>query len=305
MILLAVTEQNTGDKQQQTKAGRLSTGTKVLFDQVSFDTSKLITKSYSSSFSSATSLLEPEIREAIYSIYGFVRYADEIVDTFHGYDKEYLLSKFESDFYEGLRGGISMNPILHSFQQTVRKYHISDEHIRAFLRSMRSDLSKNVYLDENEMSDYIYGSADVVGLMCLKVFVNGDEELFNHLKMPAMKLGSAFQKVNFLRDLKDDTEGLNRKYFPQLSITNFDNKAKDEIIQSIDEDFEAALIGIRQLPGRSKLAVYVAYKYYCLLLKKLKRTPASAILNRRVRVSGHLKALLLLKSLADYRFGFI
>lgn len=305
MILLAVSEQNASVKQQPTKASRLSTGTKVLYDQVSFETSKLVTKSYSSSFSSATSLLDPEIREAIYSIYGFVRYADEIVDTFHGYDKEYLLSKFESDFYEGLRRGISMNPILHSFQQTVRKYHISDDHIRAFLRSMRSDLSKNVYMNEKEMSDYIYGSADVVGLMCLKVFVNGDEGLFNHLKVPAMKLGSAFQKVNFLRDLKDDTEALNRKYFPQLSNTAFDNKAKDQIIQSIDEDFEAALIGIRQLSGRSKLAVYVAYQYYCVLLKKLKRSSASSILNRRVRVSGPIKVLLLMKSLADFQFRLI
>ena len=305
MISLAVTDQDACAKQQSAKTGRLSKGTKSLYDQVSFEASKLVTKSYSSSFSSATSLLDPEVREAVYSIYGFVRYADEIVDTFHGYDKEHLLSSFENEFYEGLRYGISMNPVLHSFQQTVRKYHIPDEFIRAFLKSMRADISKSVYLHENEMQEYIYGSADVVGLMCLKVFVNGDEDLFNRLKSPAMRLGSAFQKVNFLRDLKDDTEELDRRYFPQLNKSVFDSKAKEEIIKSIDEDFKAALTGIRLLPGRSRLAVYVAYRYYRLLLKKLKNASAETILTHRIRVAGPVKAMLMLKSLADYRLGLI
>lgn len=305
MISMAVTDGEACAKQQPSKTGRLSKGTKGLYDKVSFEASKLVTKSYSSSFSSATSLLDPETRAAVYSIYGFVRYADEIVDTFHGYDKEHLLSTFEDDYYEGMRYGISMNPVLHSFQQTVRKYHIPDEFIRAFLKSMRADISKNVYLNENEIEEYIYGSADVVGLMCLKVFVNGDEDLFNRLKSPAMKLGSAFQKVNFLRDLKDDTEELDRRYFPQISNSSFDSTAKEEIIGSIDEDFDAALAGIRLLPGRSKLAVYVAYKYYCLLLRKLKKTPAETILTHRIRVSGPVKVMLMLKSMAEYRLGLI
>ena len=199
---------------------------KELFDSVSNDCSKLVTKSYSTSFSLAVNMLSAEIRKDIYNIYGFVRFADEIVDTFHDYDKEQLMIHFERDYYLSKEQGISLNPILNSFQQTVKKYNITDEMVQAFLKSMKADLSKTEYKTKEEYDDYIYGSADVVGLMCLKVFVNGNEEMYETLKDAAMRLGSAFQKVNFLRDLKDDFELLNRSYFPNVDLGKLNAIAK-------------------------------------------------------------------------------
>jgi len=268
---------------------------KQLYDEVSFLTSKLFTRHYSTSFSIAVQTLSPEIRKAIYSIYGFVRLADEIVDTFHKYDKKELLEKFEKDYYEAYKQGISLNPILNSFQITVRKYQIQDELIQAFLRSMKFDLSKSDYADRKEFEEYIYGSADVVGLMCLKIFVNGDDELYDQMKSPAMRLGSAFQKVNFLRDLKNDVENLNRRYFPGIDLLTLNKSSKKEIIEDIDEDFNASYQGIKLLPPGAGIGVYIAYSYYKQLLRKIKHTPASRIISKRIRISNPLKILLLIR----------
>jgi 15-cis-phytoene synthase len=276
-----------------------------LFNEISYKTSRMVTRTYSSSFSMATSLLDEEIRNAIYSIYGFVRYADEIVDSFHSYDKKHLLEKFEADFYDGVKQGISMNPVLHAFHQTVKKYNISDDHIQAFMNSMKADLHKTTYNDQAEMAEYIYGSADVVGLMCLKVFVNGDERMYAELLKPAMRLGSAFQKVNFLRDLKNDTEQLSRIYFPQLKSLQFTQDEKEEIISNIEDDFREARKGIKELPGSSKLAVYVAYLYYRGLLNKLKRTPAGEIMQTRIRISNGKKVFLLVAAYLTFKLGRI
>ena len=275
-----------------------------LFNIVSVECSKLVTKTYSTSFSMAVKTLGPSIRNAIYSIYGFVRFADEIVDTFHDYDKEKLINDFEHDFYKGLEEGISLNPILNAFQLTVKKYNINDELIQAFLKSMKQDLHKVDYTSA-EFNNYIYGSADVVGLMCLRVFVNGDEQRYEKLKMSAMRLGSAFQKVNFLRDLKDDVEMLNRSYFPGINILNLDNKAKSKIINEIEEDFKLAFEGIKKLPKEAKFGVYMAYVYYKCLLNKLKRTPSNEILGSRIRVSNPLKFGLLAKSFVTYKLNLL
>ena len=211
---------------------------KKLFDNVSEVCSKVVTESYSTSFSLATKMLSPSIRQDIYNIYGFVRFADEIVDSFHDYNKEELLNNFEKELTYALTNKISLNPILNSFQKTVNKYNIDTSLINAFLKSMRWDLDKNIYLNKSEFNEYIYGSADVVGLMCLKVFVVGNEKMYEDLKVPAMALGSAFQKVNFLRDLKADHEGLNRSYFPDLNIENFDEISKKKILIDIENDFQ-------------------------------------------------------------------
>jgi len=275
-----------------------------LFNIVSVECSKLVTKTYSTSFSMAVKTLGPSIRNAIYSIYGFVRFADEIVDTFHDYDKEKLINDFENDFYKCLEEGISLNPILNAFQLTVKKYNINDELIQAFLKSMKQDLHKVDYTSA-EFNNYIYGSADVVGLMCLRVFVNGDEQRYEKLKMSAMRLGSAFQKVNFLRDLKDDVEMLNRSYFPGINILNLDNKAKSKIIKEIEEDFKLAFEGIKKLPKEAKFGVYMAYVYYKCLLNKLKRTPSNEIMSSRVRVSNPLKFGLLVKSFVTYKLNLL
>ncbi|MDH3381105.1 MAG: phytoene/squalene synthase family protein [Flavobacteriaceae bacterium] len=277
---------------------------KELFDKVSIDCSKLITKSYSTSFSLAVKMLSPSIRNPIYTIYGFVRLADEIVDSFHNYDKEKLLNEFEEDYYKAFNEGISINPILNAFQVTVKKYQIDDELIQAFLKSMRLDLSKTTYTQEQYI-EYIYGSADVVGLMCLKVFVNGDEMKYNELKDSAMSLGSAFQKVNFLRDLKDDAGTLNRVYFPQINLLNLSKDAKNEIIYEIEGDFNKAYQGIKQLPAVAKFGVYTAYVYYKTLLRKLKRTPSNKILNSRIRVSNSHKFGLLTKSFLAYKLNLL
>jgi phytoene/squalene synthetase len=276
-----------------------------LFSEVAFKTSKIVTKTYSTSFSIAVSMLENEMQNAINSIYGFVRFADEIVDTFHQNNKKHLLEKFENDLNEALYEGLSLNPVLHSFALTIKKYNIQKDLINAFLSSMKADLNKQNYNSQNELNEYVYGSADVVGLMCLKVFVNGNEKHYNELKSPAIKLGSAFQKVNFLRDLKADTEGLKRIYFHQMNSGNFDDSVKNEIIGNIEADFFEAKKGIAQLPGRSKLAVYIAFSYYQNLLKKLKKTPAGKIASTRIRISDVKKTLILVKSLFQYKFGLL
>lgn len=278
---------------------------KSIFDQVSRLCSKEVTQTYSTSFSIATKLLAPSIRQDIYNIYGFVRFADEIVDSFHDYDKEKLFDKFETDLYEAIEQKISLNPILNAFQETVHKFNIEEELYRAFLASMRLDLHKSVYLSEEEYNSYIYGSADVVGLMCLKVFVQGDQKKYNNLKEDAMRLGSAFQKVNFLRDLKADYEDLSRSYFPNVNIEKLDETSKQSIIDEIDADFKQALKGISRLPVEAKLGVYTAYIYYSKLLYKLKKTPSIEIRNKRIRVPDYQKAGLLCRCYLSYRFKLI
>jgi phytoene synthase len=278
---------------------------KQLFDNVSFKCSKLVTKSYSTSFSLAVYMLAPSIRDAIYSIYGFVRFADEIVDSFHGFDKKYLIDDFEKEYYKAIEAGISLNPILNSFQQTVKQYNITDDLIQSFLKSMKLDLIKSDYHNKEEIEDYIYGSADVVGLMCLKVFVDGNESRYEKLKMEAMRLGSAFQKVNFLRDLKDDNLILNRNYFPGIDLNSFDENAKNNIIEEIEEDFKVAYQGIVKLPVEAKFGVYTAYIYYKKLLKKLENTPCHEIGNERIRVSNYSKAGLLAKSFVSYKLRMV
>ena len=278
---------------------------KQLFDDVSFKCSKLVTKSYSTSFSLAVYMLSPSIRDAIYSIYGFVRFADEIVDSFHGYNKENLINDFEKEYYKSFDMGISLNPILNSFQQTVKQYNISDDLIQAFLKSMKLDLVKSDYNSKEEYDAYIYGSADVVGLMCLKVFVAGEDHKYEELKSEAMRLGSAFQKVNFLRDLKDDNLVLNRNYFPGVDLNSFDEKAKTAIINEIEEDFKVAYQGIVKLPIEAKFGVYTAFVYYKKLLKKLEKTPYHEIGNARIRVSNYTKAGLLAKSFVSYKLKLV
>jgi len=231
---------------------------KSLFDTVSFECSKNVTKSYSTSFSTAVKMLSPNIRQDIYNIYGFVRFADEIVDSFHEYNKEHLFELFENDLKLALENKISLNPVLNSFQHTVHNYQIPIELIQAFMKSMKMDLVKSKYATFAEYNEYIYGSADVVGLMCLKVFVNGDQEKYNQLEHSAMRLGSAFQKVNFLRDLKADHEELNRTYFPNTDLSQLNEESKNEIIKEIEADFAAGYQGIVQLPIEAKFGVYTA-----------------------------------------------
>jgi len=275
------------------------------FDSISFKTSKLVTKTYSTSFSIAVSFLNKDMQLAIYSIYGFVRFADEIVDTFHHVNQKLILDNFERDYHEAIENGISLNSVLHSFTLTVKKYNIPAHLIEAFLKSMRADLNKRLYKNHNELNEYIYGSADVVGLMCLMVFVNGDPQLYKKLEKPAMKLGSAFQKVNFLRDLKADIEQLDRRYFPELNKDSFDETTKIYLIQEIESDFHEAMVGIKELPGKSKLAVFIAYVYYKQLLGKLKNTPADRILQTRIRVANPIKLLLLGKACLKYQLNNI
>ena len=278
---------------------------KSLFDTVSFKCSKLVTKNYSTSFSLAVHMLAPSIRDAIYSVYGFVRFADEIVDSFHDYEKEYLIEDFEKEYYKAMQLGISLNPILNSFQHTVKQYNITDDLVQAFLKSMKLDLIKSTYNSQAEYEDYIYGSADVVGLMCLKVFVKGNNQKYDQLKNEAMRLGSAFQKVNFLRDLKDDNLVLNRNYFPGVDLNSFDENAKTAIINEIEEDFKVAYQGIVKLPMEAKFGVYTAFIYYKKLLKKLKNTPCSEIGNSRIRVSNYTKAGLLAQSFVTYKLKLV
>lgn len=278
---------------------------KTLFDTVSYDCSKLVTKTYSTSFSLATKMLYQPIRGDIYNIYGFVRFADEIVDSFHDYDKKELFEHFSNDLELALKNKISLNPILNSFQYTFHKYNIDKALVEAFMTSMRLDLHKSKYLTEEEFKMYIYGSADVVGLMCLKVFVNGDDDKYNELKDSAMALGSAFQKVNFLRDLKADFDDLNRSYFPKADLNNLDETSKQDIINDIEADFEKGLSGIKKLPIEARFGVFMAYRYYSQLLKKLKKTPALQIKNTRIRVSDPKKVELLMRSYVKYQLNLM
>jgi phytoene synthase len=278
---------------------------KALYDNISFDCSKRLTKAFSTSFSFSSRLLAPQQRQAIYAIYGFVRVADEIVDTYHDYPQEKLLDRFERDLNEALETRISTNPILNAFQDIVFKYRLEREMIDAFLKSMRLDLEKKEYKTREEYQEYIYGSADVVGLMCLRVFVEGDDEQYNRLKDSAMKLGSAFQKVNFLRDLKNDMEILERSYFPHIDFKHFTRKVKKEIVDEIVADFDEAFLGIRQLPDSSRLAVYLAYVYYKKLLRIIRRKRPEQILRTRIRVNNAVKMWLLFKSYLRYKAGLL
>ena len=276
-----------------------------LFINNSYAVSELITHNYSTSFSLATSLLEKDIRRGIYAIYGFVRLADEIVDSLQGFDKAFLLQKLNDDLAYALQNGISTNPVLVSFADTVKKYDISTEHIHAFMMSMKNDLTQSEYANKQELDNYIYGSADVVGLMCLKVFCYGKEDLFEHLKHPAQKLGSAFQKVNFLRDLKFDMQNLGRSYFPEISQHQFNEDNKILIEKSIESDFNEAWIGLKELPGRSKLAVGIAYFYYKSLFLKIKQKPAKQVLKQRIRISNLRKYFIIMKVTFLYKTKLI
>ncbi len=278
---------------------------KKIFDIVSRTCSKNVTNAYSTSFSLATKMLAPSIRQDIYNIYGFVRFADEIVDSFHEYDKETLFNRFEKDLHYSLEEKISLNPILNSFQHTVTKYKIEQHLIDSFMKSMRLDLSKKEYISEPEYKEYIYGSADVVGLMCLKVFVKGDMGKYEALKDSAMHLGSAFQKVNFLRDLKEDFEDLSRTYFPNTNLNALDEVSKQKIIEEIEEDFRKGYEGILLLPTEAKFGVFMAYRYYKRLLKKLQKTPAIEIKNTRIRVPNYEKFGLLTRSYVKYQLKLV
>ena len=278
---------------------------KSIFDDVSNDCSKIVTKTYSTSFSLATKMLSKKIRQHIYNIYGFVRFADEIVDSFHDYNKEILFKDFSSDLEKSLKNKIHLNPILNSFQATYHKFNIDKDLVDSFMSSMKKDLYKTKYISNQEYEDYIYGSADVVGLMCLKVFVNGNAKKYEELKSFAMRLGSAFQKVNFLRDLKDDFEVLNRTYFPNTDLNQLDEESKIKIISEIEEDFKEGLNGIKKLPIEAKFGVFMAYRYYSQLLKKLKKTPALDIKNTRIRVPNYKKIELLTRSYVKYQLNLL
>ncbi|HWC55053.1 MAG TPA: phytoene/squalene synthase family protein [Chitinophagaceae bacterium] len=266
-----------------------------LFHTVSENCSKLVTNSYSSSFSSAIRLLHKDLRTPIYNIYGFVRFADEIVDTFHEHDKAFLMQEFKKETFDAIERGLSLNPILNSFQKTVNQYDIDHELIHAFFHSMELDLSKTAY-DKNEYREYIYGSAEVVGLMCLTIFCEGNKELYDRLKEPARALGAAFQKVNFLRDIKSDYTGLSRMYFPNCDFMNFSCRDKKEIEADIENDFRQAYQGILQLPVKARFGVYVAYRYYSSLFKKIKRMHPERILNERIRIPDLYKAMIVLRA---------
>lgn len=278
---------------------------KSIFDDVSRDCSKIVTKTYSTSFALATKMLAPSIRKDIYNIYGFVRFADEIVDTFHDYDKEVLFDQFEKDMELALERKISLNPILNSFQHTYHKYDIPHHLVEAFMNSMRLDLTKKDYQSFEEYKGYIYGSADVVGLMCLCVFVNGDQAKYEELKEYAMALGSAFQKVNFLRDLKADFEDLERTYFPNTNLKELDEASKKRIVDEIRADFAMAYSGILKLPKEAKFGVYTAYRYYKKLLQKLQSTPPLEIKNTRIRVPDYQKLGLLAQSYVNYKLQLL
>ncbi len=265
---------------------------KQLFDTTSIQCSKLVTKAYSTSFSLGIGLLDKKFRNDIYAIYGFVRYADEIVDSFHNYDKAVLLKRFVDDTWNAIREGISLNPILNSFQYTVNKYQVPHDLITSFLHSMEMDLDQSKH-DLSSYKEYIYGSAEVVGLMCLKVFVEGSDEKYLHLRDNAISLGAAFQKVNFLRDLRHDSMNLGRTYFPEIQLRQFDEETKKLIEEDIQKDFDHAYEGIIQLPGGSRLGVYVAYKYYLSLFHKIQKTPSHSIMQTRIRIPDFQKLMIL------------
>lgn len=277
---------------------------KALYDKVSADCSRITTRRYSTSFSLGISFLNRKIRNPIYAIYGFVRLADEIVDSFHDYDKEYLLRKFREDTYEAIEQGISLNPVLNSFQQVVNEFNIELELVEQFLHSMKMDLEERAYTLEM-YEEYILGSAQVVGLMCLRVFTDGNDEEYQRLKHSAMRLGSAFQKVNFLRDVKADFQNLSRSYFPDIDLSSFSNAEKQLIEKDIEADFNAALPGIRSLPKHARSGVYLAYIYYKELFNKIKRTAADKVMNERIRISNGHKIGLMCDSLIRYKMNAI
>ncbi len=277
---------------------------KQIFDKLSFDMSEMTTKRYSTSFSMGISFLQKEIQKPIYSIYGFVRFADEIVDSFHGFDKAYLLSDFKRQTYEAIDNGISLNPILNSFQWAVNHYDIPRELIDTFLDSMEMDLDKSIY-DKVNYEKYILGSAEVVGLMCLKVFVHGDQKEYEKLTYYAMKLGSAFQKINFLRDLKDDYQELGRTYFPNVDMKNFNDQVKKTIEEDIAVEFQIGYEGIKMLPKNSRFGVYMAYTYYYKLFQKIKSTHPEKILVSRIRIPNNKKYSLLFTSYLKHNLNLI
>ncbi|MCT3763798.1 phytoene/squalene synthase family protein [Elizabethkingia anophelis] len=277
---------------------------KKLFDELSYEVSKCTTRKYSTSFSLGILALKPSIRSAIYAIYGYVRLADEIVDSFHDYNKEKLLSRLKKETYNAIEEGISLNPILQAFQQTVHDYRIDRELIDTFLHSMEMDLQK-IDFDSKLYNEYIYGSAEVVGLMCLQVFTEGNKEKFEELKPYAMKLGSAFQKINFLRDLKDDYQILGRTYFPGVNMSVFDNSVKFKIEGEIETEFKEALIGIKKLPGSSMFGVYLAYRYYLSLFYKIKKTSSQRIMQNRIRIANSQKLLLACESYIRYKVAYL
>jgi phytoene synthase len=272
---------------------------KAIFDKVSNDCSEITTKAYSTSFSLGIKILDKRLHNPIYGIYGFVRFADEIVDSFHNYNKKELFNKYKSDTYLGINNKISLNPIINSFQEVVNKFEIDHSLIESFLNSMEMDLEDQNY-DENTYKKYIVGSAEVVGLMCLNIFVDGDINKYNKLKPYAMKLGSAFQKINFLRDINDDYKKLGRTYFPEINIENFSKSDKLKIENEIENEFIEGLKGIRMLPNTSKGGVYLAYKYYYNLFKKIKKIPAHQILEKRTRISNFRKFIILVLSMIKY-----
>ncbi len=277
---------------------------KKLFDELAYEVSKKTTEKYSTSFSLGILALKPTIRKSIYAIYGYVRLADEIVDSFHGYDKEKLLNRLKAETETALVEGISLNPILQSFQETVREYNIDRKLIDQFLHSMSMDLHKVDY-NSDLYNEYIYGSAEVVGLMCLQVFTEGNRKQFDELQPFAMKLGSAFQKINFLRDLKDDYQTLGRSYFPNVDMDLFDTNIKYQIEKEIEEEFAEALVGIKKLPNSSKFGVYLAYKYYLVLFSKIKKKSPVEILSNRTRVPNAEKAYVALKSYLRYKVAIL
>lgn len=275
-----------------------------LFHEASQQCSADITKAYSTSFASAIRLLHKDLRAPICNIYGFVRFADEIVDTFHDYDKERLLAEFKVETFAAIERGLSLNPVLHSFQLTVNEYDIDHELILAFFRSMEMDLSRKAY-DKKGYDEYIYGSAEVVGLMCLQVFCEGRKAEYELLKEPARALGAAFQKVNFLRDIQADYNGLARIYFPCCDFNNFTEEDKSRIEEDIQQDFRAAYSGIIQLPLKARFGVYVAYNYYLSLFRKIRKMHPSSILQKRVRIPDHHKLLIILRAGVKSRLRLI
>ena len=277
---------------------------KELFDQVSIKCSKITTHQYSTSFSLGIRCLDKQLRDPICAIYGFVRFADEIVDTFHEYDKEGLLQRFKDDTYRAIEEGISLNPILNSFQQVVRQYNIETSLIDQFLYSMEMDLNPLTY-DSSKYEEYILGSAEVVGLMCLRVFCNGEQKQYDELSPYAMKLGSAFQKINFLRDLREDYLTLGRTYFPGVELQYFNDSHKLEIEADIEKDFKMGLAGIKKLPYSAKFGVYLAYIYYYSLFKKIKRTPSAHVMKRRIRIPNQQKFSLLFYTYLKHRLNLL
>lgn len=277
---------------------------KEIFDNLSDEFSKMVTKRYSTSFSLGIYFLDEKIRQPIYSIYGFVRLADEIVDSFHEFDKGILLAKFKRDCFEAIADGISLNPVLNSFQQVVNKYQIEKELIELFIQSMEMDLKQEYYTIE-KYDQYILGSAQVVGLMCLQVFTEGDKIAYEKLKNSAMKLGAAFQKINFLRDVNADYYTLSRNYFPNVDLATFSNIEKSIIEDDIEEDFKLALDGIRQLPSSSRNGVYLAYVYYKKLFNKIKNSPAEKVMTERIRISNARKFGLMFDSIIRYKTNTI